>query len=121
MGASEIQGWEKLFRAVRSNMLKGNGRPTTAAFKTRKKEKELSFDRQANRDVAECIRFMRSRLEGAVFSIPAKSCTELDLTVEPTPSQANPYHASVYHGSYGEIPEQTALALARSVQMEAEP
>ena len=105
---------EKLFRAV-LKIQWANGKPSSAAFKLREKrnEKELSFDRQKDRPVDDCVTFIRKNLKGNIVSVRVEECYSLDLTVEATPRPNNPFHTSVYSEIPGYINDEAAFDLAR--------
>lgn len=87
---------ERLFRAViPDNMYWKDGRPTSAAFKTRETD-GLSTDRQGERTVEEAVAYLHSHLKGSAVSVTYNDCccAGVDVVYSPvsTPEDDNPYH-----------------------------
>lgn len=112
----KVQKHEMLYRAIKRSKpewLDDEGQATSYMFKD---ENGNSVDRDDKRSLEEIIQFMnngvfKKRLKGVV-EINAGVCMEIGTSVEPDPSDSNPYHANIFIDKDETVGNIQALMLA---------
>ena len=113
---------ERLLRAVfppekKELFWKGN-RLTSAAFKDKR---GLSVDRTGDRDMIASVDFMKTHLDGYIFSLSIIDCYHVHAEVKYLPT-INPYHCEIHRSPYiVELDDDQALYFAENAICEYSP
>ena len=101
----------------RPDFWKGN-RLSSSAFKD---PKGLSVSRVFDRPRTEAVNWMKTHLQGPVYSITYKACIEANTDVKNKPSQVVPYHYEIHGGTETvELSDEQALLLSRAAERESD-
>ena len=94
---------EILYRAVRPGNVywTSDGHLSSAAFKCRSYEKDISVDRKYGRCERDAVSFLLSHLTGSVVSVTVADVDSCNANAFFTPSKNNPYHSSIQRLSGG--------------------
>ncbi len=85
---------DTLIRAIRDSYIRSDGTIKLQAFRCNKGGVSVTRANDSNLDLA--LDFVKSKLEGKMGTFPRRTCDDVNIYCESTPSTSNKHHCDLY-------------------------